>query len=123
MTKHGEFNWNELLTSDASVAIDFYRSSIGWTFRAEQMPSGGTYWLGLADEKPVCGLLTVDCSEREPVDRWITYVHVDDMDVAINKVSELGGTVLRPPWNVPGVGRVAMIRDPAGAELGWVTPL
>ncbi|MCG8434465.1 MAG: VOC family protein [Gammaproteobacteria bacterium] len=123
MTTHGEFNWNELQTRHADDAIAFYRATIGWQFRAEKMPSGGTYWIGLSSGKPVCGVLTLENSigSREP-DRWVTYVHVDDLDDAIVRMQNSEGEVLRAPWEVPGVGRVAWIRDPGGAEMGWVTP-
>ncbi|MGD9487164.1 MAG: VOC family protein [Calditrichaceae bacterium] len=87
------------------------------------MPSGGIYWLGLSSGKPVCGLLTLEGSEgnSEP-DHWVTYVHVNDLDDAVARVRTSGGKVLRAPWEVRGVGRVAWIRDPGGAEMGWVTP-
>lgn len=123
MTAHGEFNWNELQTRNVDNAIAFYRDTIGWRFRPERMPSGGTYWIGLSSGKPVCGLLTVDDDEgKSDPDRWVAYVHVDDLDDAIARVRSGGGAVLRAPWDVPGVGRVAMIRDPGGAEQGWITP-
>ena len=124
MTRHGEFNWVELQTRDAQKAIDFYSASIGWTFQAEEMPSGGTYWIGMASGKPVCGILTLDDDNgvTDP-DRWVVYVHVDDLDDAVARIGDHGGEVLRAPWDVPGVGRVAMIRDPGGSELGWVTPV
>lgn len=120
MTNHGEFNWNELQTTDANKAVTFFRECIGWQFHAEKMPSGGTYWIGMAGGKPVCGVLTV--KGKEP-DRWIAYVHVDSLDDALAQVTKNGGQVLVAPWDVTGVGRVAMIRDPGGAELGWVTPV
>lgn len=124
MTRHGEFNWIELQTRDAQKAIDFYSASIGWAFQAEEMPSGGTYWIGTASGRPVCGILTLDDGNRgtDP-DRWMVYVHVDDLDDAIARIGDRGGEVLRAPWDVPGVGRVAMIRDPGGSELGLVTPV
>ena len=123
MTVHGEFNWNELQTRDAGKAIAFYRETIGWQFQAEQMPSGGTYWIGLASGKPVCGVLALEGGHHHgESDRWVTYVHVDDLDDAVARLKACGGEVLRRPWEVPGVGRVAMIRDPGGAEVGWVTP-
>lgn len=123
MTKHGEFNWNELQTRDAEKAIRFYTSAIGWSFEREETPTGGSYWIGLASEKPVCGILTLERNREGVTDRWVTYVHVNDLDCRIAKVRDLGGLVLRPPWEVPGVGRVAMVRDPVGADIGWVTPL
>ena len=69
-------------------------------------------------------MLTLDNNKgnSEP-DRWITYVHIDDLDDAISRMQACGGELIRAPWEVPGVGRVAMIRDPGGAEMGWVTPV
>lgn len=123
MTFHGEFNWNELQTSRTDEAIAFYQKTIGWEFRAEHMPSGGVYWIGLSSGKPVCGVLTLNGSEGDgALDRWVAYVHVDDIDDAIVRAKGGGGSVIKVPWTVPGVGRVAWIRDPSGAEMGWVTP-
>lgn len=119
MTKPGEFNWNELQTSNAESAIAFYGACVGWTFEAERMPSGGIYWLCMASGQPVGGILTLP--ERKQ-DRWVTFIHVDDLDNAVAAVSDIGGDVLREPWDVPGVGRIAMVRDPGGAEAGFVTP-
>lgn len=87
------------------------------------MPSGGTYWIGLLSGKPICGLLTLEGTDGncEP-DRWVTYVHVDKLEDTVSRVQACGGEVLRAPWEVPGVGKVAWIRDAGGAEIGWVTP-
>ena len=123
VTKHGEFNWIELQTRDAERAVRFYTSAIGWTFKAEDMPSGGTYWIGFASETPVCGVLTNNENLGDVSDRWFAYVHIDDVDREIANVEGLGGEVIRPPWDVPGVGRIALIRDPGGAEIGWVAPI
>lgn len=124
MTTHGEFNWIELQTCHAQEAINFYQKTIGWKFIAENMPSGGTYWIGLSSNKPVCGVLTLKNRKgKNPPNRWMTYIHVDDLDAAISKVENSGGKVIRAPWEVPGVGRVAIIRDSGGAEIGWVTPI
>lgn len=103
MTWQGEFNWNELQTCDAQKAIDFYGESLGWMFEAEEMPSGGTYWLCLKSGKPVCGILTLEKSdgERNP-DRWVTYIHVENLDEALARVADRGGVVLQAPWDVPG---------------------
>ena len=86
------------------------------------MPTGGTYWLALAHGKPVGGILTVDNSAIES-DQWVTYFHLDKIDEMIETAKECGATILRDPWDVPGVGRVSMVREPGGAVVGWVTPV
>ena len=40
---------------------------------------------------------------------------VDDLDRALRSVEGLGGAVLRPAGEPGGMGRFAVVRDPAGA--------
>ncbi len=124
MTNHGDFNWNELQTDQPDAVIQFYRETVGWEFRAEKMPSGGTYWIGVTAGKPVCGVLDLNSTnEYSKTNRWVTYVHINDLESAINQIARLGGKLIKAPWVVPGVGRVAWVQDPCGAEIGWVTPV
>ncbi len=124
MTIHGEFNWVELQTRNPDAAIAFYKEAAGWHFQPETMPGGGTYWLAMLGEKVVCGIWTLGNDDDSSGDnRWLVYLHVDNIDAAVEQARSAGAEVLREPWDVPGVGRVAMIRDPGGAEIGWVTPV
>lgn len=121
MTRPGEFNWIELQTRHTKSAIEFYQAAAGWKFKPETMPTGGTYWIAYAAQKPVCGLWTLDDSS-DLADRWLVFLHVEDLQRAISIASGLGGKVTREPWFVPGIGNIAMIQDPGGAETGLVTP-
>jgi predicted enzyme related to lactoylglutathione lyase len=31
--------------------------------------------------------------------------------------------LMRPIFDVPGVGRIAILREPSGASIGWMTPV
>lgn len=124
MTKHGEFNWLELQTENIDEVLEFYEKTAGWHFQPETMPDGGTYWLAMLDKKVVCGIWTLEKTGGQTINnRWVVYLHVDNIDSALDQARSIGADVLREPWDVPGVGRVAMIRDPGGAEIGWVTPV
>ena len=46
---------------------------------------------------------------------WGVYISVDDTDAVAVKAEELGGENTVPPFDVPGVGRMAGISDPTGA--------
>ena len=48
--------------------------------------------------------------------RWTVTFAVDDADAAAARAAELGGSVLTPPFDA-GPARVAVLRDPHGAEL------
>ena len=47
---------------------------------------------------------------------------VDDLSGALARASMEGGQVVREPFEVPGVGRIAIITDNAGNPMGWMTP-
>ena len=53
--------------------------------------------------------------------QWFEYIEVDDVDHRVALVEENGGKVLRPPFNIPNVGRIAIITDATGAALGLMT--
>jgi len=58
----------------------------------------------------------------ETPSHWLSYIAVDDVDTRVASVAGAGGTVVRAPWDVAGVGRIALVQDPSGAMIGWMTP-
>lgn len=46
------------------------------------------------------------------------YVGVDDLQVALTRAEELGGTTVVEPTPIPGFGAFAWVRDPGGAVIG-----
>ncbi|MCG8558902.1 MAG: VOC family protein [Hyphomicrobiales bacterium] len=131
MAEHGSIWWTELMTSDTEGARRFYSEAIGWTPSVVAMgdmsepPGEGEegYTVFMLGDTAVCGAMKMDGPRFEGVPpHWFTYVAVDDVDAAARKVAELGGEVLRAPFDVPQVGRIAIIKDPQGAVLGLGTP-
>ena len=123
MSSHGHFLWNELNTHHVDRAKAFYEATIGWTFVPMPMGEGMTYWLAKVGETSVAGFFEMSGPYFEGVpDHWLPYLGVDDVDARIAKLPEAGGTVLRAPWDIPGVGRIAIVKDATGAVAGWMTP-
>ena len=52
---------------------------------------------------------------------WSIYIPVPDVDACLARAVELGGKVCVPAFNVPGVGRIARLNDPAGAGVYVIT--
>jgi hypothetical protein len=52
----------------------------------------------------------------------MAYLAVDDVDARVKKAQTAGATLMRPIFDVPGVGRIAILREPGGAGIGWITP-
>ncbi|MCK0196905.1 VOC family protein [Ancylobacter sp. 6x-1] len=123
LPEHGTFVWNELRTWDVASAKAFYGTTLGWTFEEMPMEEGAApYWVCLADEEMVAGILPMTSADFEGTpSHWFAYVEVDDVDVRVALVEEAGGTVVRPPFDVPGVGRMAIVKAPDGASIGWIT--
>ena len=120
---HGNFCWNELYTRDAEAAKNFYGAIAGWSF--EEMKSAeGAYWVGKKDGQPVCGIFTMtDPAFAGIPEHWIPYIAVDDTDGSVDTLKEMGGAALRDPFDVPNVGRLAIVKDSGGAVLALMTPL
>lgn len=115
------FNWHELMTTDTEGAEKFYREVAGLT----ALP--GPYKMLMDRQQPVGGLVgpTPDgpiWPSGGPQPHWISYIGVDDVDVAVRRAQELGGEVLLPPVDIPDFGRAAVLRDPQGAAFGVFAP-
>ena len=87
------------------------------------MAGGGTYWVATMDGTPVGGVYEVSGPEFESMpDNWMPYLAVDDVDARVNKAVAAGAKLMRPIFDVPEVGRIAILTEPGGAGIGWITP-
>lgn len=123
MANHGTFHWNELATTDVDAAKAFYSEIIGWSF--DEMPNmaGGTYWIPKSGDDMAGGLMAMPPAAPEGTPpHWMSYIAVDDVDAAVAKVGGLGGAVLAEAFDIPDVGRMAVIQDPQGAVVSLMTP-
>ena len=119
---HGLFHWNELMTRDVETAKGFYEASIGWRFQSVPM-EGGTYWIAMSGDRMAGGIFEMAGPEFEGVpDHWIAYIGVEDVDACVERAIGRGAEIIKPQFDVPGVGRIAIIRQPGGAVIGWMTP-
>lgn len=128
---HGKIWWTELLTNDLGKATDYYAATAGWVY--EDMNAGGEnappYKVArrsgqAGDAPPVAGIMDmsgVDSMKDTPA-RWMSYIAVKDVAEAVRHTREAGGEILRDVFEVPGIGRIAVVADPAGAVVGMMTP-
>lgn len=121
--QHGQFHWNELMTWSVDKAKAFYADTLGWNYEAFPM-AAGDYTICKAGDEVVGGMM-----EMKPgagfdglPDHWFAYIAVDDIDARLAKVEAAGGEIMRPPFDIPDVGRIAIVKDKAGAAIGWITP-
>ncbi|GGV27746.1 hydroxylase [Streptomyces filipinensis] len=116
--------WVELHVRDPQAAIAFYRGLFGW--RAQEMQAPGmTYQVlsigeGDQQEGSFGGVAPLQDGGQDA--RWVPYFAVADADTIVAAVGDNGGTVLMPAANVPGVGRIAWLADPAQAVFAVLRP-
>jgi predicted enzyme related to lactoylglutathione lyase len=117
--KTGEFSWNELVSTDVASAKKFYTGLFGW--QAESFPAGADYTLFKQGDTMVGGLMK--CPKPGLPSHWLPYVTVDDVDASAAKAKGLGAQVVMEPFDVPTVGRIAVLLDPQGAAIGLFKPM
>jgi predicted enzyme related to lactoylglutathione lyase len=123
-TKHGQFSWNELATTDPAGATQFYTQLFGWTSQEWPMPeftytvvrSGGS-------ETGQGGIMPIPPTAKGMPPAWISYVTVDNVDTTAKLAEKLGGKIMAPPRDIPEVGRFAVLQDPQGASIAIITYL
>jgi uncharacterized protein len=114
---NGTFCWVDLGTNDAAGAKAFYGGLLGWEFDDLSTGEQGTYSTCRLRGRAVAGLY-----DRAETPGWGSYISVDDVDRATGRARELGAEVLVEPFDTPGGGRVATVRDPAGAQVSLLAP-
>ena len=123
MALHGKHVWYELTTNDVTGAAAFYSTVMGWDARASKVPDlPGT--ILTAGRQRVVGLrsLVQAAGGADALPGWRGYVAVDDVDATAQHIASNGGTVAVPPFDIPGVGRSAEVRDPQGAAFMLIRP-
>ncbi|MBY6154156.1 VOC family protein [Vannielia litorea] len=119
---HGKVWWSELMTHDAAAARAFYEQTCGWRFETVRM-SEGDYHVAHVHGAAVAGIMDLPGSMAGVPPHWFTYLAVDDVDASVAAIGDLGGEVVRPPFDVPEAGRIAIVKDPSGATVGLMTPV
>ncbi len=126
--KHGAFSWCELLTTDVEGAKRFYSELLGWTTETVvhecfEDNQDLEYNVVKVDGTEVGGIMAIPPQAQGMPPNWGAYVTVDDVEAAAGKARELGGEVVVPLKDIPGVGRFCVIQDPQGAFLTLITYL
>lgn len=54
---------------------------------------------------------------------WLTWIKLAEVDAAVARADKAGGEVLVPTFELPGIGRMSVLGDPAGGVFGVITPV
>ncbi|MFC7446768.1 VOC family protein [Rhodococcus daqingensis] len=113
----GTLIWNELVTPTPEKALPFYEAVVGLTGNTGAMEG---YTILQVGEDQVGGC-TAPPSPDLPA-YWHVYFAVENTDATVAEAKNLGGRVLAEPFDVPEVGRIAVVADPQGAVFSVIKP-
>lgn len=123
MAAPGTIAWTEFLSRDPEAAMAFFSAALGWRFEPFDI-EGDPYWVAFAGDAMVGGLGGLSSGDVETGESyWLASVEVEDVDERFADALAAGAVAIRPPHDVPQVGRVALLRDPTGAPFGIMTSL
>lgn len=114
----GKFVWRDLMTDDPALVKPFYAALLGWEY-VETRSLGRPYTLIRSGGQFIAGI--AQGQRRLPHEgnaQWLSFLSVADVDRAAQATAAAGGSVLLAPFDVPRVGRAAVVADPQGAPLG-----
>lgn len=119
--KAGNCRWNELSTTDAPGALEFYSDLLGWV-SPDKMPMGerGDYFFVTSEERRIGAISPWLNEGQHPA--WLLYLGVDDIGRAHEAAKTNGGTGVNDPHEVPGGDYIFTANDPGGARIAFVGP-
>lgn len=114
MDPMGRFVWHDLMTTDVEAAASFYRPLTGW----ETSPGRDGALMIHSHGEEIGRIAPMPSGVPAGIPpHWMGYVATKDVDGIAKQTMEMGGKVLVPGMDIPGVGRFAVLADPQGAVL------
>lgn len=116
----GAVTWNENLSRDFDANTKFYAEVFGFDY-ADMSMDGFTYATFELNGASVGGIGQLpDDTPAEVPANWTTYFAVRDTDAAVAKIRELGGSLVKEPFDTPQ-GRIALVADNQGAHFAVIS--
>jgi predicted enzyme related to lactoylglutathione lyase len=116
----GSLIWSENMSRDYEANKAFYSAVFGYQF-GDIGAEGMQYATIDLDGRPVGGIGEIGADQPADVPAsWGTYFAVSDTDKAIERVTELGGSLVAPAWDTP-YGRMAVVADDQGAVFSLMS--
>jgi uncharacterized protein len=109
----GALVWNELASPDLEASAAFYGDLFGWTiapFEASPQP-----YLSIRNGDANNGGIR-ELSPPGVPPHWLVYLGCEDIDAALAKVEELGGTRIDGPIDIQ-MAKIGIVQDPQGATF------
>jgi predicted enzyme related to lactoylglutathione lyase len=109
--------------SDLDAARRFFEAALGWRFERFPMPYE-IYRIqaGPAGEPGIDGSIGAVADAPAAEGRPMTQVTVEvpNLNAALARVTQAGGSVIEPRMQIPGIGWYATCAEPGGLRFGLI---
>ncbi|HMG41606.1 MAG TPA: VOC family protein [Acidimicrobiales bacterium] len=123
----GSLRWSELGVRDVEQAKAFYGALFGWEGETHPFADDTSTYTEFSlpgNDTKVAGMVQMNEQWPEEIPaHWMVYIAVADADAAAAQVVELGGTVSVEPFDLPNVGRIAVVNDVDGSVFSVMAPV
>jgi len=106
----GTISFTELSSTDSEASRTFLEKAFDWKFQEVEMPKGRY----LTYSAPDGNMLAIRPSQHSEAPASMNYIRVKDLGEAEKHVQALGGTIILPRTDIPGMGSFFWFRIPAG---------
>ena len=110
----GTPTWLDLGIPDLDRTLQFYGALFGWEFEIGPEETG-RYTMCFLRGRRVAAISAMHDPARV---FWNVYLATDDCHRSAERARAAGGTLLIEPMDVMDQGRMAIVRDPVGAQFG-----
>lgn len=116
--------WFELGTTDQPAAKQFYGTLFGWSAKDNPMGPGEYYTMFQLAGRDTGATYTLPARllEQGVKPHWNVYFATSNVDESAEKVKQLGGKIVQPPFDVMDVGRMSICTDPGEAMFSLWQP-
>jgi predicted enzyme related to lactoylglutathione lyase len=119
-TARGRFVWFDLMTTDPDATHGFYQAVTGWGTTDWKGPVAYTMWTVGGESIGGVTDLPPDVSASP---HWLAYIASPNVDETVRQAEALGARVIKEPYDIPTVGRFAVVADPQGAVFAAFAPI
>lgn len=111
----GSIGWLDITVPEAESLCRFYSEVVGWKSEPVSMGEYDDYSMSGPSGKPAAGICHARGVNKGIPPQWLVYIVVADLERSRETCLALGGEILHGPRDLGPMGRILVIRDPAGA--------
>lgn len=110
----------EIPADDLAPLKSFYEHVFGWRIEKWEEPEAEQdYWMIMTGAEDAEGGIDGGMMTRQnPEQQVINTIDVNDIDAAIKKIQDHGGTIIMEKMEVPNIGLMAYFEDPQNNVFG-----